>query len=250
MSNDNKQFHLSHIETNWGMVQQAHQGPVAERPAAREELLERYAAAVRAYLVKVLRNPDAAGEVFQEFALRIIRGDFHRADPTRGRFRQLVKTTLYHLIVDYRRKENAQPRSLGEHDPEPAVEAADLGGLDDALLANWREELLAHAWRCLEEAEKQGGAPYHTVLRLKTEHPEAKSLELSKLLTTIKKKNYTAVNYRTMLDRARHRVSELVVERVAAQRRSRSREELMDELSDLGLGDYCVQALAAWKPPS
>ena len=83
----------------------------------------------RAYLGRALGDPEAADEVFQEFALRLLRGDLRRADPERGRFRDLVKTAVFHLIVDHRRRQQARPRPL---DPEviaatctaPAVQVA------------------------------------------------------------------------------------------------------------------------------
>jgi DNA-directed RNA polymerase specialized sigma24 family protein len=76
-----------------------------------------------AYAVAVLRDPDAADEVFQEFALKFVRGDFGQATPDRGRFRSFLKTTLYHLIVDYqrRRQKLARQAPLATDQPSPHV---------------------------------------------------------------------------------------------------------------------------------
>jgi hypothetical protein len=46
-----------------------------------------YHRAVHRYLLGALRDEDAAEELFQEFALRFVRGDFRWADRGRGRFR-------------------------------------------------------------------------------------------------------------------------------------------------------------------
>ena len=79
---------------------------------ARAALVHRYRGAIYRYLLGAVRNPDVADDLAQDFALRLVRGDFRNADPERGRFRDLVKTVLFHLIVDYQRRQKAQPRAL------------------------------------------------------------------------------------------------------------------------------------------
>src|SRR6516162_6338888 len=96
---------LSGISTLWSVVCTAHQGPAEAAKPARQQLLERYGGAVRRYLRKLLRDPDAVDEVFQEFALQLVQGDLRGADPKRGRFRNFVKGTLFHLVANYRRKQ-------------------------------------------------------------------------------------------------------------------------------------------------
>jgi RNA polymerase sigma-70 factor (ECF subfamily) len=94
---------LSQMSTAWTAFFQAHEGPDEATKAARRDLILRYSGPVHRYLMASLRDPDAADEVYQEFALRLVRGDFRRASPDRGRFRDFLKTTLYHLIVDHQR---------------------------------------------------------------------------------------------------------------------------------------------------
>src|SRR5437879_1637637 len=95
---------LSHISTLWTLVEQAHRGPADAIGPAQRLLLERYAAVVHRYLGGALRDADAADELFQEFCLRFLRGDFRRADPQRGRFRDFLRTALVNLVVDYHRR--------------------------------------------------------------------------------------------------------------------------------------------------
>lgn len=249
MTLDAELMRISQIATQWPLVTQAHLGPPEQRSSARQQLLERYDRAVRAYLVKVLRNADAADEVYQEFALRVVRGDLQRADPSRGRFRNFVKTTIYHLIVDYQRRAKSRPRLRQDSDPEPVWEPPELAQMDQDLLQSWREEFLVHGWLLLEKAEKEGGPPHHTVLRAKCEHAELKSPELAAELSKRLGKPITAVNCRKMLDRARHRLAQLLVEQVVAARQPRSRADLLEELADLGLSDACLHAAAEWNPP-
>src|SRR5437773_603243 len=94
---DHPDQRLSRISTPWSLVGRANHGSAEAGQAARGQLAERYGGAVRRYLHKLLLDPDAADEVFQEFALRLVRGDLRGADPKRGRFRNFVKGTLLHL---------------------------------------------------------------------------------------------------------------------------------------------------------
>ena len=86
---------LSQISTLWSLVYSAHQGTPEVVNSARQQLLDRYGAAVRRYLRKLLRDPYAADELFQEFALQLVHGNLRGANPQRGRFRNFVKGTLY-----------------------------------------------------------------------------------------------------------------------------------------------------------
>src|SRR5437870_1809874 len=75
MQPDNSNHRLSLIPTLWSLVSQAHNSTADAANAARQQLLERYGNAVHRYLRKVLRNEDAADEVFQDFALSLLHGD-------------------------------------------------------------------------------------------------------------------------------------------------------------------------------
>ena len=107
-------LHLSHIQTAWSMVRRAHGDHTAVQ-SAQQALLDRYGGAVRRYALAALRDEDAADEVFQEFALKFVRGDFEGADPERGRFRAFVKTIVYRLIVDYQRRRKKRQREGPMH---------------------------------------------------------------------------------------------------------------------------------------
>src|SRR5262249_42324166 len=60
----------------------------------------------------MVRDDDAAEELTQEFAVRFLRGDFRQADPSRGRFRDLLKRALRHLAIDYWRRQRAEKERL------------------------------------------------------------------------------------------------------------------------------------------
>src|SRR5947209_5228786 len=129
---------LTQISTQWTLVFQAHRGTPEQVAAAQVELMARYAGAVHRYLLAALRDPEAAEELDQEFAVRFLRGDFHRVDPARGRFRDFLKRALRNLMTDYRRRKSVRPRTLGDALPEPADPEADEADFDRRFLESWR----------------------------------------------------------------------------------------------------------------
>ncbi|MCI0457208.1 MAG: sigma-70 family RNA polymerase sigma factor, partial [Gemmataceae bacterium] len=170
-----RQQHLSHLSTLWTLVGRAHDSTADIASAARQQLLERYGPAIHRYLLGAVRDQDAADDLFQEFALRFLSGNFRGADPQRGRFRALLKTSLYHLIIDYHRRRQRQPALLGEKAPEPAVEEMPGAQADEEFLAAWRTELMTRTWEALEQLERQTAQPFYTVLRLRMDEPDLRS---------------------------------------------------------------------------
>src|SRR5690606_6618814 len=130
--------------------------------AAQRQLLNQYGGSVRRYLQACLRDADAVDEVYQEFALRLVRGDFRSVSQARGRFRNYVKTVVYRLMVDHHRTA-AKLRHQVPLPQEPAAESAEETPFasDATFTQSWREELLAQAWTALEQDEQRGGPTYH-----------------------------------------------------------------------------------------
>ncbi|QDU91243.1 RNA polymerase sigma factor [Pirellulimonas nuda] len=231
--------HLSQIDTLWSVVQQAHGGDRDRIESAQKLLLDRYGGAVHRYALAALRNEEQADEVFQEFALRFVRGDFGRADPARGRFRSFVKTTVFHLIIDQQRRKQRDKRQ-GQFltaTPEPA--AATEEDRDALFDQSWRDDLLARAWQKLEALEEQSGKPYHTALRTRVEYPDLRSPELAERLAETLGKPMTSGAARVLLHRAREAFAEGLLTEVRDTLRDDSPEGLEDELIALGLYEYC-----------
>jgi RNA polymerase sigma-70 factor (ECF subfamily) len=229
------------MTTLWSLVCQAHQGPEEAMRAARQGLLERYGGAVRRYLLGALRDPDAADELVQEFALQFLRGGFRRADPGLGRFRNYLKTTLFRLVAHYHRRRRRQPLPLREDaagvaDPGPA-------NSEQEFLRSWRDELLARAWRALEQAEAPDGPPYYAVLRFRAEHDGLRSEEMARRLAARLGRPLTAAGFRQALHRARERFADALLDEVLHSLDRPTAEQLEQELSDLRLLDYCRPAL-------
>ncbi len=236
-------LHISRIMTAWSMVREAHGDHTAVQ-SAQQRLLDRYGGAVRRYALSALRNEDAADEVFQEFALRFVRGDFGKADPERGRFRAFVKTVVYRLIVDYQRRAKKLGREGAMHsnvaEPEDSAETRDD---EEAFRTSWRDELLARCWQKLEADEKRSGKPYHTVLRYRVAHPELRSPELAEGLTKELGKAINAGAVRVLLHRARELFAEILLDEVMESLDNGSLDEAEQELIDLDLHEYCRPAL-------
>ncbi len=234
---------LSLIATRWSLVFQAHQGECPALSRTQQELLQRYCGAIYRYLLGVLRNADAAEEVCQEFALRFLRGDFKHADPARGRFRDYVKTALYHLVVDYHRRQQKRPQPLPADSNQLPAQEMDFDQADQEFVQRWRAQLLDCAWQALQAVEQQTGRRYYTVLRWRVEHPEAPALQLAQQLSQQHGQPVTDNGVRQILHRARTRFAQLLLEEVARSLENAAPERLEQELIDLGLLAYCQPAL-------
>jgi RNA polymerase sigma factor (sigma-70 family) len=237
-------LHLSRIQTAWSMVRRAHGDHTAVHEA-QQSLLDRYGGAVRRYALAALRNEDAADEVFQEFALKFVRGDFGQVDPERGRFRAFVKTVVYRLIVDYQRRQKKRKLESPMHSnvAEPAAGESDTSGDDAAFRTSWRDELLSKCWHKLADEESRSGKPYNTVLRYRVENPYLRSPELAVGLSEKLGKPINAGAARVLLHRARDAFAELLLDEVIESLADESLDDAEEELIELDLLEYCRPAL-------
>lgn len=234
------QEHLSQIITMWTLVREAHSG--SQMCSAQTALMNRYHGAVYRYLLGALKDKDGADELFQEFALRFLRGDFKNVNPERGRFRQFLKTCLYHLIVDFQTRKSKQPLHLESH-AEPATTETSATEHEQQFVQSCRDDLLDYAWRELEEYQSKTEQPYYDVLRMRAEKTDLRSQDLSALLTDKWGRPFTAAGTRQLLHRARQKFAEFLCEQVYMQIENPTPEELAQELIDLGLWSYCRAVL-------
>src|SRR5207237_4368646 len=151
------------MATHWSLLDQAPAGDAGAAQVARAAMLQRYGGAVHRYLLAVARDPDVADDLAQEFALRFLRGDLRRADPARGRFRDLVKTVLLHLVADHFRARQNPPAPLPAESALLPPTAPDHESAEQQFTALWRGGLVGRAW----EALRDGGCrqPYYSELR-------------------------------------------------------------------------------------
>jgi RNA polymerase sigma-70 factor (ECF subfamily) len=207
-------------------------------------LLARYGGAVYSYLLGALRDPEAANDLAQEFALRFLRGDFRRAEAQRGRFRDYLKTALSHLITDYHRQRQHAHQPLSPEGPEPAVAPESSVDSEAAFRASWREGLLEQTWKALSQANPR----YHAVLRLRVEQPELSSAQAAEQLAAQLGEACNAAWVRKALQRAHDKYADLLLEVVAQSLPIVTVEALRQELHDLDLLKYCRTALERGGP--
>lgn len=236
---DEPKARLSQIETRWSLILQAHQGQAGGAAPAQRELMERYAGAVHRYLLGVTRDAELSADLAQEFALRFLRGDFHRADPRRGRFRNYVKSAVNNLVIDAHRQRKHRPRPLPDDEDALRDPAGGLDDLDRHFLDCWRDAIMSRAWSVLEDQQKEAGPPFFTVLRFRVDHPEMRSHEMADRLTDLLGKAVNAGWVRQNLRRARERFVALIQAEVSHSLGNPSAEERDDELRNLGLWTFC-----------
>jgi RNA polymerase sigma factor (sigma-70 family) len=211
--------------------------------AAQRRILERYASAIRRYLAGILRDREAADELFQNFALRFVRGDFRGVDPSRGRFRKYLKGALSNLVADYYRERGRRPLPLGSEVPEPAESEVPEADSDAQFLRVWRNELLSRTWRALHAYEQRTQQPLHTVLSRHINQPKLRSAELATQLAPVVGQSVDAAWVRKRKYLAREKFTELLLDEVAQSLSCPSVEALEEELIDLDLLAQCRPAL-------
>jgi DNA-directed RNA polymerase specialized sigma24 family protein len=253
---------LSRIQTRWTLVLQAHRGEGEAVTYAQQQLLLRYYRPIYRYLRALVRAGDTAEELTHEFAVRFLRGDFKRADPSRGRFRDLLKQAVRNLAIDYWRRRQLErnrtpfppprkwPKVPRDGDwrrapPEPKRAAGpnlDPAEDDRVFLRGWREEVLAQAWQALARFEDQSGCSYLTVLHLRATCPQLRCTELADLASTQLGKPLSETAFRQLLHRAREKFADLLVAEVARSLATSDPDAVEAELVELRLLAYCRQA--------
>lgn len=234
----NNPSRLSRIDTQWNVVRDAHDSKIIDNEA-RAQLIDQYGTAIRRYLLASMRNEEAAEEVFQEFALRLVRGDFRNADSHKGKFRNMIKTALYRLMIDYYRR-TKRNQQFGSGQPvDDVAEPEELGDAPDSFCLQWRQTLLDGAWNRLRQLEERTGRPYHTVLRERVDHPQRTTKELHKTLAEEHHNIPGEPSFRVFLHRCRKRFAALLLEQVVASLDQPTDDDIEMELIELGLHHFC-----------
>ncbi|WP_165069877.1 RNA polymerase sigma factor [Paludisphaera rhizosphaerae] len=246
MTNGNDLSDLSHIDTLWQMVRQAHPPGVVkgtpgddETATARRALLERYSGAARRYLQAALRDRAAAEELSQDFAVKFMGGAFANVDPGKGRFRDFLKQSLYHLMMDHHRRRKSAPQGLVGDVPAAGPETPWAQAHDEAFQTSWRLELMARAWSSLKQIKGDSGQRYHTILRTRVEDPDASYAELATRLSLLLNDVYDANRARVDVHRARDLFVRMLVREVRETLADCSNAALEEELAELGLLERC-----------
>jgi RNA polymerase sigma factor (sigma-70 family) len=240
--------HLQNIPTQWSQVLQAGSTSGLE---ARHHLLVRYHEAVQNYLrSKLYWDPEAADTLYSDFAQRVLDVDpfLRRADPERGRFRYYLAAVLTRMVQDHlRRQARGKEKPLDHQEEPPAPEEATP--VDQEFLKVWRQELINHAWKSLEQTQKQTGQMFHTLVRFVEENPDLRSEQIAERFREELGTQVTAAGVRQIVRRGRERFGELLVAEVARTLENETQakvtaDQIEEELLELGLlNKYCKSAL-------
>jgi DNA-directed RNA polymerase specialized sigma24 family protein len=241
MTGSDDASHLSRISTRWEELMQAQHGRGAAASNAQQAILCRYCGAIYRYLLSMVRDPDTAEELSQEFALRFVRKGFKGVRPDRGRFRDFVKKSLSNLVADHYRRLRTRAGQLSGDELPDSAEAADASDVE--FIRHWRGELLGRAWENLAAEDAEHDRLFHAVLRWRVENPGEPAARRAESLHSRSGKPFTEGNIRVTLHRARERFADLLLDEVARSLETADRQRIEQELIDLDLFTYCRPAL-------
>jgi hypothetical protein len=100
----------------------------------------------------------------------------------------------------------------------------------------------------LEAYDRKAGRHLYTVLRCRMDHPKLRSPDMAEQLAGQIGKPVTAVWVRKRLSQAREKFGELLLEDLAQSLDNPTAEQIAEELTELGLLDYCREALEKRRP--
>ncbi len=233
------QERLDRITTHWSIVFDAHGQTEEAKHPAKVELLHRYRGAVYRYLLSVVGDVDLAEELSQQFAVTLLEGAFHHADPSRGRFRDYVKAAVINSVRRHQKERATSPRELLDAPADRTIAGDDSGA---KFSQEWRQEVMNLTWITLNQKRPV----YHALLRLRIDEPTLTSRELAERYTTAYSKPMNAANVRKTLERAHAKFSDLLVEEVASLIEDANAEKLRNELKELDLLKYCRSGVERW----
>jgi RNA polymerase sigma factor (sigma-70 family) len=234
---------LDAIDTRWSLIRLAHAGAMdANTTQARQALVLRYAGALRKYLGKIVANPDDADELAQDAMMRLMQGDFAGANPTRGRFRDFLKTAVRNMVRNYWTKQNRRKPADADLTQLPDDDETN----DIEWQAAWQKTVLDHALAALKSSEKSGAAgAFSRILKLRADFPDATSEELAAKLSA---ELGTAVRpdaARQMLRRARLKFAECLIDELRRGLDDDTPARVLEELADLQLLEHVRDFLPA-----
>lgn len=144
--------------TRWSLIETARDHPSRAR-AALEQLCRAYRPPVLAFVRRSGHNASDAEDLTQAFFVRFLeRGWYAEADPSRGRFRSLLLTSLRRFLIDQHAQAIAQKRN-GHGAGEDAVDRlADDGETpEQAFTRVWLGTVVSHAMTRLQAEWERAG---------------------------------------------------------------------------------------------
>lgn len=233
---DELSLHLGNIQTQWSMVRQAHQSTEdQDGSSARQQLVMRYAPAIRKFVQVVVKDNHLADELSQDAIMRLLKGDFSGADPNRGRFRDLLKTAIRNMARNHWAKEKVRA-SVDFEIEELGGESEGQSELDQEWTRQCRDAALSVAWDKLRQFEESTPENFgYTALQLRSQFPDADSKRLAELVSEKVGKAVKSDSLRQQIRRARLRFAEYLVADIADGLADPTPDNIREELVSLGL---------------
>ncbi len=252
--------HLTGIQTQPELLAHGNgEGEGAIR--ARQQLVMMYYGAAFRYLMACLRDRQAAEDLAQHFASRLMEGNYikqvvgsHVGSAEGGvgrlRFRDYLKRSLQNLVSDYRKKSQGEKKiqSLPDDSGFYAGSGEPESATDQAFLNSIREELVWCAWQTLAQVERDSDTPYATVLRFKTEQPRRRAAQIAADLGPKLGKPLTEAGVRQLLRRAREKFSHSILDHAETFLQTPDPDSVEQLLIELNLLDLCKEELAERRP--
>jgi RNA polymerase sigma factor (sigma-70 family) len=227
---------LTEIPTEWTLVRTAHitapNGlPDPASAEAMEKLIGRYHDAIARYLRLKLRDENLADEVMQEFWTKLLTHKLAGADPSKGRFRDYLRTVLHRLIIDHFRGRKIQQLPPGD--------LLDPSRPDEEFDHVWRKVVIDRVIGRLETYEVSTPKNrYATVLHLRLDSPDAPIEDLAQRLSQQVGTKVSPEAFRKTLQRARAKFVELLIQELRETIHPAEPDDIEAEIFDLGLGNF------------
>ena len=214
------------------------------RGAGRQaELLPAYCAAIYRYVQGAIHDPPAAENLSRSSPSGSSAATFATRIPEKGRFRDYLKASLFHLVGEYYREKRDRDRPIPS-DGRLLIGERTGPDTDRLFLDSWRQEILNRTWTGLR-GEFPGPSPTpYDVLRRKADDPTITSQMQADAYAEMTGRPSTAANIRQLLHRGRERFAELLRREIAATVQSHDPATIDEELAEMGLLVYCPRTAA------
>ncbi len=234
--------HISRIQTRWSIVIEARKLETEKGQLARATLAGRYTGAILGYMTKILGCPSTAEDLAHEVAVLILSGKLAGANPEKGRFRDYLKTVVINTARRYLKEQAREEKRVSAF----SVEEVETQAHSDDLWAQClREDLLDQALDDLRGYEETSGKPYASILDWRTSEPTGDSTQLADFIFRRTGSQINSANARKLLQRAREKFTDYLMQRVKDSLPDDRREpcDVEEQLIAVGLWDFC-------RPPS
>lgn len=216
---------LDEISTCWSSIS----NPV--------QFVLRYSRAIQKYVQAIVKNPQDAEDVTQEFLTKVFEKSFCPQNVSAGRFRNYLRGAVRFVALNHWRQR--RPEQLSDEVAHSLLQPEESS--ETVWITEWRTCLLDRVWQELElhENQKQAdGNLYYSALRQYTENPQASSEDQAAALSVKLGRPLRADAYRQQVSRARKKFAQMVVQEVRRTLQHPTDETLQQELMDLELWDY------------